>query len=1302
MKKRILALMLACFMIVSLLPMQVFAEETVAGKCPGDGAKHAKSNCTYEVFKEVPPICDDWGYTIYACTECGDHFVDDIVEQTGTHSWVEQEFVPATCTTDGIVGGWYCELCGENEDEAKAVIPAGHEWGETIGDCAYAYRTCQVCGLKEETEGNHDFVGNDGMFNVTSVINPNGNTCGIATYACENCDYTYDVVILHTLHFVPGVDHTVDEEGNYVLGWIDHYECTTCGTTYSVRSVETGYWHDYYSWIWIPGYLPEYDELMNGGHNTLEELPVLEEIDPTQHHNYVETNATYPKNEYGNDTCGFITREYTCTICGHSYEEVDTYKSHTGRELRDTVAPTCETWGYDFYFCVSCGESWQENLREPLGHDFGDWYQVGCNEDGTAKDRRDCERFGCDFYEERDRECGGMPHVKVVYQQLDPNCSTQGFAYWYCECCGANGIDVLERNLDAHYGELIYVVDPTCTEDGFEFWYCHWCDLNYKVVLPALNHEIHTITYDSCHSTYTEKWCYYCDYSEVTEVLKEEEPIFIFDETVTLEEIEAMHGVHYTYEIIDREGHALDINRNHITDWWGNYVYGLAADEYWIGFGDPVNYKEPTCGYFGYNEYYCSVCFSNFMHIIPAHGNHRFEGELESYVVDAANPNKVIDSWFGTQEVAEVFYGIDYKGGNISFTMTGDFENSWFEWNFFTSDGKNIWEHANVTEDWMTYTFVDEEGNALWELIITSDDATYMTFTFVGIDYIGLDLMVNYGAITVTPYLESDLFEAMECHVEDGKLIEGWEKHMFCVDCRQMVILDEYNNVVADKEHHIEYAGARVEPTCTTAGWMEGWYCEICDNYFIYDEETESYYEVETLYIEPLGHDIQINWQAVQEEDWINIIHDERRLEHSDGGLLFAYTHYFCANGCELDFIADYHNGVDHTWVLNEERSYLPTCTETGLNSYDCDCGAIRDDVIAALGHTWEETPCDEYCRKCTVCEFEVVHNSTLEVVYEWGVKYVVIDGIYYPEIIASMPATCSTGAYDLHHCYDCGHEWAITTSEPVPEESPLYPFSHMWGPTVEEVDENGYRTGNLSHECILCGLVESWNNNWVDYGVTVGDNVVVPNSPITENSEIRVNININGNHTMIWGFDLKVFFENEHVEFVGAEINRDSFNYLLEAQPVDADNDGYFDFVGVAGSCASEAEVVEELTLTLVFRAIEETPWSATGFSLVVDDTLDLAGNHIPEVEYVDPASIPEYEDLVIASNYDDAVIRMLMDIDGDWDIDLEDLRLCYLLFLADEYDVVADADQLVDENGEAKVTLEDLKAIYNYILVH
>ena len=56
MKKKILSVVLAALMIISILPVTVFAAEEEI-KCPGQGNAHTLDNCTAEVEAVVAGSC---------------------------------------------------------------------------------------------------------------------------------------------------------------------------------------------------------------------------------------------------------------------------------------------------------------------------------------------------------------------------------------------------------------------------------------------------------------------------------------------------------------------------------------------------------------------------------------------------------------------------------------------------------------------------------------------------------------------------------------------------------------------------------------------------------------------------------------------------------------------------------------------------------------------------------------------------------------------------------------------------------------------------------------------------------------------------------------------------------------------------------------------------------------------------------------------------------------------------------------------------------------------------------------------
>ena len=80
-----------------------------------------------------------------------------------------------------------------------------------------------------------------------------------------------------------------------------------------------------------------------------------------------------------------------------------------------------------------------------------------------------------------------------------------------------------------------------------------------------------------------------------------------------------------------------------------------------------------------------------------------------------------------------------------------------------------------------------------------------------------------------------------------------------------------------------------------------------------------------------------------------------------------------------------------------------PTCTEEGYTLHECECGdTYRTEVIAALGHNYEESGLDTYtCTRCGDTYSDHTHRYTETVV----------------------DPTCTTDGYTLHEC-PCGHSY--------------------------------------------------------------------------------------------------------------------------------------------------------------------------------------------------------------------------------------------------------------------------------------
>lgn len=81
----------------------------------------------------------------------------------------------------------------------------------------------------------------------------------------------------------------------------------------------------------------------------------------------------------------------SCAVCGAT----DTVQSsHTHDYTAQTVAATCTEGGYKLYTC-SCGESYREDVSEPLGHTWGQWnvtVEPTTTTEGVKE--RECEACG--------------------------------------------------------------------------------------------------------------------------------------------------------------------------------------------------------------------------------------------------------------------------------------------------------------------------------------------------------------------------------------------------------------------------------------------------------------------------------------------------------------------------------------------------------------------------------------------------------------------------------------------------------------------------------------------------------------------------------------------------------------------------------------------------------------------------------------------------------------------------------------------------------------------------------------------
>ena len=293
-KTRIMSAVLACMMLVSLLPVTALAADEhtphdysvyISTLDPGnckDGtpgiAKYKCSGCTKTSYKSIdaehtkgdnPTIvgskeatCGVDGYTTYKCSTCGDPF-DEVEKATGKHTETEG-VIAATCTAPQKVGK-KCSVCGIQLGEAVDVEnskPLGHNYQMTVtvepkcptdgtaGVTGSQRPKCTRCGeFDPDTPatpipGEHDWVedldeGKEGFIAATC------DHPGLQAEKCSRCSAKRQTVIGGEANpTFPKLSHKFDASKEAKTAatctepaYISQY-CTVCKQT--IKTIDTG------------------------------------------------------------------------------------------------------------------------------------------------------------------------------------------------------------------------------------------------------------------------------------------------------------------------------------------------------------------------------------------------------------------------------------------------------------------------------------------------------------------------------------------------------------------------------------------------------------------------------------------------------------------------------------------------------------------------------------------------------------------------------------------------------------------------------------------------------------------------------------------------------------------------------------------------------------------------------------------------------------------------------------------------------------------------------------------------------
>ncbi len=176
---------------------------------------------------------------------------------------------------------------------------------------------------------------------------------------------------------------------------------------------------------------------------------------------------------------------------------------------------------------------------------------------------------------------------------------------------------------------------------------------------------------------------------------------------------------------------------------------------------------------------------------------------------------------------------------------------------------------------------------------------------------------------------------------------------------------------------------------------------------------------------------------------------------------------------------------VSHSYVVDDELSFEPTCTKDGLTVKHCDCGKTITEEPVALGHSYDKSDFVNrnsagHFYKCIRCEQTEFELHTLE-------------DVDCPEGQNKAP-TCGKQGHQDKHCTLCDysfHETVPATGEHTPSEGYESNGTHHWRICTvceEKLNEEQHaewtekvvseasctQNGEIVEQCEICGYEHS------------------------------------------------------------------------------------------------------------------------------------------------------------------------------------------------------------------------------------
>ena len=330
----------------------------------------------------------------------------------------------------------------------------------------------------------------DHTFNAEADIPALAPTCTAAGHGkgwtCnkEGCDYVAWEAGKQTIAPLGHdyVDHAAKAPTCTEIGWDAYQTCSRCDyTTYQAKAALG---HDWGEWV-VTKTATTCGEQSEKQHTCARCGKIELQKYDTVAHTPKDVAAVAATCTTAGSEAGKV-----CSVCGAVISGCGPVAA-LGHKWKkgETVKPTCETAGKTPYTCERCGDTYDDNVQEALGHDYVDDAEVpatGQKEGKTAG--RHCARCNKVFIEQK--VIPKADHDWEIVPAVAPTCTEPGRSEGAkCKVCGEVRSVSEELPAKGHNFVSEVITPVTCEANGLIKKYCTECNESETLVVPATGHD---------------------------------------------------------------------------------------------------------------------------------------------------------------------------------------------------------------------------------------------------------------------------------------------------------------------------------------------------------------------------------------------------------------------------------------------------------------------------------------------------------------------------------------------------------------------------------------------------------------------------------------------------------------------------------------------------------------------------------------------------------------------------------------------------------------------------------------------